>query len=175
MFHVHRLFSVGLVATVLAAGCTGKSPAAPDMAATGSRGNQDAASAAVPPFNLEAVLRGTGFGLVEFRQDQNPAANIINLDVWVRDLAPNASYSLQRATDSALDGACTGSNWLTLGKGTVDEPILTDDSGTGRASLWRDLSFLAPGTGFDIYFRIVATGTSEVVLQSDCYRFVVRD
>ena len=48
--------------------------------------------------------------------------------------------------------------------------------GSGRADLWRDLSDLfAAGTAFDIYFRVIETGTTNVVLQSDCYRFVVRD
>jgi len=137
-----------------------------------SRAVKDAAE---PPFNLEAILRGDGFGHVEFRQEKNPDANIVNLDVWVRDLAPNTSYSLQRAVDTVLDGTCTGTNWLTLGRGPTPQPILTDDGGTGRADLWRDLSAFAPGTAFDIYFRVLETGTANVVLQSDCYRFVVRD
>jgi len=132
-------------------------------------------SAAQPPFNLEAILRGDGFGLVKFRQEKDPTANIVNLDVWVRDLAPNSSYNLQRAVDTILDGACTGSNWLTLGQGPTVHPIVTDDSGTGRADLWRDLSAFAAGTAFDIHFRVVEAGTTNIVLQSDCYRFVVRD
>jgi hypothetical protein len=112
---------------------------------------------------------------VEFRQEKNADANIINLDVWVRDLAPNTSFSLQRAVDTNLDGSCTGTNWLTLGEGLTPHPIVTDDNGTGRAALWRDLSAVAPGTAFDIYFRVIEAGTTNVVLQSDCYRFVVRD
>jgi len=132
-------------------------------------------SVAQPPFDLEAILRGEGFGLVKFRQDKDPAANIASLDVWVRDLSPNTSYSLQRAVDTALDGVCTGTNWLTLGQGGTSQSIVTDARGTGRADLWRDLSAFAPGTAFDIYFRIVEAGTTTVVLQSGCYRFVVRD
>src|SRR5262249_49896972 len=97
-------------------------------------------SAAEPPFNVEAILRGDGFGLVRFRQEKDPTHNIIDLDVWVRDLMPNTSYSLQRATDVTLDGICTGANWLTLGKGLTPQPIDTDDAGTGRAALWRDVS-----------------------------------
>jgi len=30
---------------------------------------------------------------------------------------------------------------------------------TPRADLWRDLSAFAPGTAFDIYFRMVEAGT----------------
>jgi hypothetical protein len=130
-------------------------------------------SAEQPPFNLEAILRGDGFGLVNFRQQKDPTASIVTLDVWVRDLVPNTSYDLQRAVDQTLDGVCTGTNWLTLGRGPTPQSIVTDDRGTGRADLWRDLSTFAPGTAFDIYFRVV-NGTS-IVLQSDCHRFVVRD
>jgi hypothetical protein len=128
-----------------------------------------------PPFNLEAILRGDGFGLVKFRQTTNPTQNIVNLDVWVRDLLPNTSYSLQRAVDTTLDLVCTGTSWLTLGQGVTPQPIVTDDTGTGRAALWRDLSAFAPGTAFDIHFRVVVAGTTTVALQSDCDRFVVRD
>jgi hypothetical protein len=138
-------------------------------------GSVQSAEAAQPPFNLEAVLHGDGFGLVKFRQRKDPVFNIIDLDVWVRDLAPNTSYSLQRATDTVLDGDCSGTNWLTLGLGPTPEPIVTDDTGTGRAALWRDLSALPAGTAFDIHFRIVENATSDIVLQSDCYRFVVRN
>jgi hypothetical protein len=51
---------------------------------------------------------------------------------------------------------------------------VTDDTGTARAALWRDLSAVAPGTTFDIHFRVIENGTSHVALESDCYRFVVR-
>jgi hypothetical protein len=135
------------------------------------------ASPEQPPFNLEAILRGDGFGLVKFRQEQDPTHNIVSLDVWVRDLQGNTSYSLQRATDGTLDGSCTGTNWLTLGEGPTPHPIVTDGTGSARAALWRDLSAVAAGTAFDIHFRLVANGTSpiQVPLQSDCYRFVVRN
>lgn len=163
--------------------CSGGSsvPTAPSIAASvnnpSSAAGQTLAtrSAAQPPFNLEAILRGEGFGLVKFRQDKDPAATIVSLDVQVRDLSPNTSYSLQRAVDTALDGVCTGTNWLTLGQGASSQSIVTDDSGSGRADLWRDLSAFAAGTAFDIHFRIVETGTTNVVLQSGCYQFVVRE
>jgi hypothetical protein len=176
------LAAVAIGLSLLALACTGNgTPTAPSTALasqslgpTGSNQPSSAASAQ-PPFNLEAILRGDGFGHVKFRQRHDPTQNIIDLDVWVRGLTPNTSYSLQRATDSTLDGVCTGTNWLTLGKGLTPEPIVTDDSGTGRAALWRDLSFVQPGTAFDIQFRVIESGATKVVLQSDCYRFVVRD
>ncbi len=176
------VFAIGCV-SVLAMACSGRgiSPAAPTVGSDGASAVttggpvQSPAAAEQPPFNLEAILQGDGFGLVKFRQERDPTHNIIALDVWVRDLLADTSYSLQRATDSTLDGVCTGTNWLTLGEGSTPHPIVTDDSGTARAALWRDLSALAPGTTFDIHFRVIDNSTSQVALQSDCYRFVVRN
>jgi hypothetical protein len=39
------------------------------------------------------------------------------------------------------------------------------------------LSAFAPGTTFDIHFRLIENGTTpvHVALQTDCYRFVVRN
>ena len=169
--------------SIFAMACSGRgvSPSAPTAGSDGAAGVAAAGpsqspAAEQPPFNLEAILQGDGFGLVKFRQELDPTHNIVNLDVWVRDLLPNTSYSLQRATDATLDGVCTGTNWLTLGEGSTPHPIVTDDRGTARAALWRDLSAVAPGTTFDIHFRLIENGTSpiHVTLQSDCYRFVVR-
>ena len=182
---------VVFVAMVFVAGCSqmgpSMSPTAPTSASSvtssslGSNGTATVglqSNAAQPPFNLEAILRGDGFGLVKFRQKKEATQNIIDLDVWVRDLLPDTNYNMQRAVDTTLDGLCTGTNWLTLGQGLTPQSIVTDDSGSGRASLWRDLSSLAPGTAFDIHFRVIQVvqdGTTNVPLHSDCYRFVVRD
>lgn len=129
---------------------------------------------ATPPFNLEVILRGEGkgFGHVKFRQDVDPS-KIVTLDTWVRDLEPNHEYLLQRAVDTP-DGNCTSTSWLTLGKGLTSQSILTDDKGTGRESLWRDISTIPSGTGFDIHFQVVDAATQAVVLESDCYYYVVR-
>jgi hypothetical protein len=131
---------------------------------------------ATPPFNLEAILRdvsgGQGFGHVKFRQP-NDTDKIAFLDTWVRDLAPNRSYLLQRAVDTILDGNCTSSAWLTLGKGLVPQAITTDGRGTGREDLFRDLAALPTGSQFDIHFRVMDAVTFAPVLQSGCYRFTV--
>lgn len=171
-------FSVFAVAS---SGC-GASPGAPTATPAGAAAVTAAASsqspgAEHPPFNLEAILRGDGFGHVKFRQEKDSTHNVINLDVWVRDLLAHTSYSLQRATDTTLDGVCTGANWLSLGEGPTAHPIVTDDTGSARAALWRDLSALTPGTTFDIHFRVIENGTSpvHVPLQSDCERFIVRN
>jgi hypothetical protein len=176
-------FAMGCV-SVCAMACSGRgvSPTAPsagsDRASTVAVGASSQSTAAEePPFNLEAILRGDGdaFGLVKFRQEQDPTRNIVTLDVWVRDLLANTSYSLQRAVDATLDGVCTSTTWLTLGDGLTPHPIVTDETGTARASLFRDLSAFAPGATFDIHFRLIENSTGQVALQSDCYRFVVRN
>ena len=176
---------IAIGVSIFALACSGRdaSPTAPSPATLASPSASltalshpsSDANAAQPPFNLEAILRGEGFGSVKFRQQKDPTQNIIDLGVWVRDLLPDTSYSLQRAVDTTLDGICTGTNWLTLGQGLTPQPIITDASGTGRASLWRISSALAPGTAFDIHFQVIQNGTGAVALASDCYRFVVRD
>ena len=133
---------------------------------------------ATPNFNLEVILRpvaaesDNGFGLVKFRQPKD-ADKIVYLDVWVRDLAANRSYNLQRATDTNVNDACTGTNWLTLGQGLVPQAITTDETGTGRADLFRNLSTIPLGTEFDIHFRVIDAVTSAVVLESACYQYTV--
>ena len=130
----------------------------------------DGSGSATPNFNLEAILRptaGDGFGLVKFRQPKDEA-KIIYLDTWVRDLAPQHTYVLQRAVDTTVNDDCTAATmWAQLG------PIVTDDTGTGRAALSRDVSAVPTGMEFDIHFRIVDAATSAVVLESDCYQYVV--
>jgi hypothetical protein len=133
--------------------------------------------AEVPPFNLEVILRGGGnqFGHIKFRQDVD-AAKIISLEIWVRDLEPNHAYLLQRAVDAinVVDGNCTSTGWLTLGKGLIPQSILTDEKGTGNEYLWRDITAIPSGSHFDIHFRVIDATTLAVVLNSDCYDYVVR-
>ena len=128
-----------------------------------------------PNFNLEIILRptgdGDGFGHVTFRQD-NDAEKRIDLDTWVRDLAPNTAYRLQRAVDTTIDDQCTSTAWLTLGEGSVAKDIVTDDKGTSKEELFRILTS-PQGATFDIHFRVVTTA-GEPVLESDCYQFDVR-
>jgi hypothetical protein len=133
---------------------------------------------ATPNFNLEAVLRpvsggpGNAFGLVKFRQPRD-ADTIAYLGVWIRDLAPNHNYSLQRATDTTVNDDCVGTNWLTLGQGLVPRAVTTDGMGIGRADLFRNLAAIPLGTEFDIQFRVIDATTSAVVLASACYQYTV--
>jgi hypothetical protein len=129
-----------------------------------------------PPFNLEAILRdaggGSGFGHVKFRQP-NDSDKIIYLQTWVRGLEPSHRYQLQRAVDTTLDGICTSAGWLTLGRGLTPQTITTDEGGSGRELLFRDVSVLRTGAQFDIHFRLLDAATAAPVLASDCYRFTV--
>jgi hypothetical protein len=130
-----------------------------------------------PPFNVEVILRdvsgGSGFGHVNFRQP-NDADKIIYLDTWVRDLAPNHDYQLQRAVDTTLDGNCPPpAAWLTLGMGLTPQAITTDDRGTGRELLFRNVAAIPTGTQFDIHFQVIDATTGAPVLASGCYRFTV--
>jgi hypothetical protein len=172
-------------AVVLAFGCIGLAACADSGSEpTGPASSPGTSSPAVawgpedPRFNLEIILRspgGAGFGLIKFRQP-NDAELIIYLDSWVRDLAPNTSYALQREVDlSAPDGVCAGeSGWLTLGKGLDPQAITTDASGTGRESLFRSVAAFPVGREFDIHFRVVDDATKSVVaLASGCYRFTI--
>lgn len=183
------LVLASLATTAVAACSGGAAPASPTAATTptaaasgaGPGGGSGMPSQAAPPwgpespnFNLEVVLRGSdrGFGLVKFRQP-NDASLIVYLDTWLRDLAPLTSYVLQRATDATIDGVCTGTNWLTLGKGSTPQAITTDDKGTGREELFRNLSAFPVGSTFDIHFRVLEQSTSTVVLTSGCYQFTI--
>ena len=168
------LMPVGIIIMVCSVSSCKKTMLTSDAEPNNSSAN--AKDRAIPNFNLEVILRGNGkaFGLVKFRQDVNPT-KIVTLDTWVRDLLPNHSYKLQRAIDTNLDGNCTGTNWLTLGKGPTSQLIYTDENGTGREDLWRKLTAQS-GTKFDIHFRVIDASSSSVVvvLTSDCYQFTVR-
>jgi hypothetical protein len=128
--------------------------------------------------NFVALLRPVsggpahGFGVVHFRQPHD-AAKVVFLDVWTLGLAPNHSYSLQRATDSIVDDECQGTNWLTLGRGVEPRAIETNERGFGRARLFRDLAAFPDGTRFDIQFRVIDSVTQDVVLVSSCHQFTV--
>lgn len=170
-----------LFAMAAACGDTPTAPSPPDAISAAPSGVAvsagplaSSAGPETPPFNIEVVLRpvgGTdGFGLVKFRQPNDGLVRVL-LGTWVRDLAPNAAFYLQRAVDVTLDGVCTSTAWLTLGQGLTVQPIVTDDRGTGRADFYRDLPPSLAWQRFDIHFRIISAAGSEV-LHSACYQFV---
>ncbi len=130
-----------------------------------------------PSFNLEVVLQAEGNqnGHIHFLQDAD-AAKIITLDTKVHNLLPNHQYLLQRAVDpiNVVDGNCTSTSWLTLGHGLTPQSIMTNDKGDGQEELWRNVSTVASGSSFDIHFRIIDAESMAVVLDSDCYQYMVR-
>jgi hypothetical protein len=169
---VVRTIGLGASLAMLLAACSDV-PATSPSAAVGPVTSANAAwGPETPHFNLEVILRGDGFGHVTFRQPNDDQA-IVYLDTWVRDLAPNTSYLLQRAVDTTVDGDCTSTGWLTLGKGAVAQSILTDDTGTGREDLFRNLGAFPAGSRFDIHFRVINATTAAVVLESGCYEFTI--
>lgn len=129
-----------------------------------------------PCYNLNVLLRGKGsIGYIKFRQDPDPA-KIITLDIKVENLQPNHEYLLQRAVDpiNVVDGNCTSTTWLTLGKGLDPQSILTSAHGKGSAELWRDVSAIPSGSTFDIHFQVIDAVSLAVLLTSDCYQYQVR-
>jgi hypothetical protein len=166
-----------LAASVAIAACGRSAEVVAPRADAFTRANSTAptAQALAPNFNLEVILRpadgGDGFGHVAFRQ-ANDDVTRVDLGVWVRDLAPNTHYRLQRAVDTAIDDNCTSNTWLTLGEGAVAQDIVTDDRGTAKQDFFRLLP-TAVGTPFDIHFRIVTTA-GVPVLTSECYQYYVR-
>lgn len=183
---------IGLVFFTLAGCAPNDAPTAPAAPArTPSLERAQSRELESPPFNLDIVLRsdgsnagldeigdherkrGDGSGSVKFRQ-LDDGTRIVHLDTRLRDLAPNTAYALQRAVDTNVNHECTGSAWLTLGKGSTPQTITTDSRGWGREELFRDLSKFPVGATFDIHFRVINTITSAVVLTSECYQFTVR-
>ena len=179
MRRIHAVVACALAGIALLMACA---DAGPDI--TSPKDSPEAALAlavaqvaADPRFNLEVILRSPtgerGFGLVTFRQPKDDLL-IIQLGTWVRDLAPNSSFVLQRAVDTELDGACSSVAWLTLGKGLIPQALNTDASGTAREDLSRNVAAFPVGAQFDIHFRVVDAATqSVVVLASDCYQFTI--
>jgi hypothetical protein len=173
-----------LVAALAAMGCQDSPTApselsAPAIAATyraeSPEKADDADEANKPNFNLNVVLRGEGSGRIKFRQPKSDGTtHMVNLDIKVRHLQPNTSYLLQRAVDTILDGNCTSTAWLTLGKGSAPQAITTDARGKGHEQLFRVFPASLVGSTFDIHFRVIRQDNSAVVLTSECYQFTVR-
>jgi hypothetical protein len=172
---INASHSIASIASIALAACATDptQPSPPTASAGGATAELAAWGSETPRFNLEVILEAVGtagFGLVKFRQP-NDDATIVYLDTWVRDLAPNTSYYLERAVDLVVDDDCTSSAWLTLGEGPAVVPLVTDETGSGRAALWRAVP-PTPGVAFDIHFR-VRDGSGTVLLQSGCYQYTI--
>jgi hypothetical protein len=172
---MNRLIVASLVACALFAACDRSPELVAPRSATFVRNIGPVSDALKPNFNLEVILRpvggGDGFGHVKFRQ-ANDDVTRVDLGVWVRDLAPNTHYKLQRAVDTVVDDHCISGSWLTLGEGAVPQDVITDERGTAKEDLFRLLT-TPVGTPFDIQFRVVTTAGAPVLV-SDCYQYYVR-
>jgi len=129
-----------------------------------------------PHYNLNVWLLGANpgqVGFIAFRQRENET-QLIHLDTRIMGLDPNTSYLLQRAVDTTLDGNCTSTSWLTLGKGLDPQALTTGKHGFAREQLFRSVSTIPVGSTFDIHFQIIKESTGEVVLASECYEYTVR-
>ena len=168
-----RIWTGVLLAAFAATACK-DGPTSPKQVAVARTMQSDRSTGDTPNYNLEVILRGDGFGHVKFRQPGDDDAHTVFLGVWVRDLEANTSYLLERAVDRTLDGNCTSTSWLTLGKGTVPQSIVTDEHGTGTADLFRTLPAATVGLTFDIHFHVIRQDTKAVVLTSECYQYTVR-
>lgn len=137
--------------------------------------NKEKQTPLTDPYNLDVTLNGNGNvkGSIMFRQDPD-TLKIVTLETKIEQLQPNHEYLLQRAVDTQIDGNCTSTAWLTLGKGLTPRSIFTDPYGRGSEVLWRDLSALASGSVFDIHFQVVDAINMSVVLTSGCFQYTVR-
>jgi hypothetical protein len=181
----NRLIRALFVALILAA-CADEGevvpvrPGSEDSATEQSRELSNArsfGSQVGPHYNLNVFLytgaQESSFGTIMFRQYENET-QLVHLDTWLHNLEPNTNYLLQRAVDTTLDGNCTSTMWLTLGKGLDPYAITTDKNGHAKAELFRSVATVPVGTTFDIHFQILKESTLEVVLASDCYEYTVR-
>jgi hypothetical protein len=158
-----------LVSFILAA-CSGEGPTASEASRAHHAGAAEV-SGPTTDLNVRLVNAGRGEGFIKFRQQDDGLAKIY-LGTKIEGLDPDHDYFLQRAA-LTLGSGCVNSGWLTLGLGTVVTPIHTNAGGVGRADLFRNLPATLIGVSFDIHFQIIDAVSGEVVLESDCYQYIV--
>jgi hypothetical protein len=109
--------------------------------------------------------QGTGHVLVSPTAKERPNF-AVQIEVNVREMLPNSTFTVQRAPDLNPDGVCTGTMWLTNG------PLTTSEGGAGAAHFFvtRGAPFVS-GVRFDVVFRVIGNGTE---LRSDCMTVTVK-
>jgi hypothetical protein len=147
---VRRFLLVAGIAVLLAAGFVAFAQAEPGLQS-----------------GLTAISgQGTGHVLVSPTAQDRPNF-AVQVEVNVRDMLPNSTFTVQRAVDLNPDGVCTqASGWLTNG------PITTSEGGAGAAHFFveRSAPFVS-GVRFDVVFRVIGNGTE---LRSDCMTVTVK-
>lgn len=113
------------------------------------------------------AISGQGTGHVEVSPTGKDKPTFdVQVQVNVRDMLPNSTFTVQRTVDFTPDGVCTGTTWLTNG------PITTASNGAGAQhfEVERGAPFVS-GFRFDVVFRVIGNGTE---LRSDCMTVTVK-
>jgi hypothetical protein len=178
--------AISLVLTCSAAGCGGKSPAAPDPVVIPAGTHQSA----ITP------VTGTGAGGVSVSPKSIAAATFdADIAVAIVNARPNTTYFVQRAPEigrtNGSDGICQRalgiSPWsaadpaapafITFTQPNAGPAITMTTSATGSATI--RFEFLAPtiptGTVFDVMFRLVDNEAAPTLeLRSACFTVTVK-
>jgi hypothetical protein len=109
--------------------------------------------------------QGTGHVLVSPTAKNRPTFDV-QVEVNVRDMLPNSTFTVERRADLNPDGICTSPTWLTNG------PITTSEGGAGAQhfEVERGAPFVS-GVRFDVQFHVIGNGTELV---SDCFAVTVK-
>jgi hypothetical protein len=109
--------------------------------------------------------QGTGHVLVSPTAKDKPNFDV-QVEVNLRGMLPNSTFTVERRVDLNPDGVCTGTAWLTNG------PIDTSEAGAGAQhfEVERGAPFVS-GVRFDVQFHVIGNGT---VLLSDCFTVSVK-
>lgn len=109
--------------------------------------------------------QGTGHVLVSPTAKDRPTF-AVEVEVNVRDMLPNSTFTVERRVDLTPDGVCTSATWLTNG------PITTSEGGAGAQhfEVERGAPFVS-GVRFDVQFHVIGNGTE---LRSDCMTVTVK-
>ena len=109
--------------------------------------------------------QGTGHVLVSPTAKDRPTF-AVEVEVNVRDMLPNSTFTVERRVDLTPNGVCTGTTWLTNG------PITTSAGGAGAQhfEVERGAPFVS-GVRFDVQFHVIGNGTE---LRSDCMTVTVK-
>jgi hypothetical protein len=128
---------------------------------------------------LTAVV-GEGEGLLNISPKGDRPGFSVEIQVALRHTSRNTTFTLARAVDFALDGACTNTNFVPLPLPNPGPLVLltTSPGGAGAAHVSFALDPVqfpqfSEGTTFEVHWEIRATDAS-VVLRSNCFRVTVK-
>ena len=108
--------------------------------------------------------QGTGYVLVSPTAKDKPTF-AAEVEVNVRGMLPNSTFTVERRLDLNPDGVCTGTTWFPAGD------ITTSQGGAGTLHFPVERP-LASGTRFDVQLHVTDNVSTE--LQSDCLTVTVK-